>query len=313
MKRLLYIIILQVSLVWQAQAQDSLYLFSYFVENGQDGLHFAYSTDGLTWKTLNEGNSFLMPEIGKDRLMRDPCIVQGADKRFHMVWTTGWWDKTIGYASSKDLICWSEQKAIPVMEHEVDAKNSWAPEVFYDEKFNRYLIFWATTIPNRHEGVASSKEERGLNHRIYYVTTSDFETFSDTKLFFNPTFNVIDASILEDKGQYYMFVKNENSQPTEKNIRVTKASNALGPYPIEVSSPITGDYWAEGPTSIRIGDYIYCYFDKYTSGKYGAVRSKDMENWEDVSDLLQFPKGARHGTVIKVSNEVLIKLLSFKN
>ena len=41
----------------------------------------------------------------------------------------------------------------------------------------------------------SIESEKGLNHRIYYVTTKDFNTFSETKLFFNPDFSVIDAAI----------------------------------------------------------------------------------------------------------------------
>jgi hypothetical protein len=61
-------------------AQNDVYLFYYFTQNGQDGLHFAYSYDGLKWDSLNKGQSFLTPSVGKDKLMRDSCIVQ-ADYR----------------------------------------------------------------------------------------------------------------------------------------------------------------------------------------------------------------------------------------
>lgn len=285
---------------FSATAQKEVYLFSYFIGNGEDGLHFAYSNDGLTWQTLKGGRSFLQPTVGKDKLMRDPCIYQDKNNTFHMVWTSGWKDKIIGYASSKDLINWSEQKAIPVMEHEPTAKNSWAPEISYDKKTQLFLIFWATTIPGRHSDVADSEREKGLNHRMYYVTTPDFKTFSETKLFFNPDFSVIDATIFEKGTDYYLFVKNENPKPAEKNIRVTQAKSALGPYPTQVSSPITGNYWAEGPTALEVGDYVYVYFDKYTEHKYGAVRSKDLKTWEDVSNQVKFPEGIRHGTAFKV-------------
>ena len=96
--------ILSVLLSVCAMAQKEVCLFSYFVDNGQDGLHFAYSKDGLSWETLSEGKSFLKPEIGKDKLMRDPCIIQSPDGTFQMVWTSGWHDQIIGHASSKDLI-----------------------------------------------------------------------------------------------------------------------------------------------------------------------------------------------------------------
>ena len=59
-------------LVLNLNAQNKHYLFSYFVANGQDGLHLAYSTDGLKWEALNDGKSYLAPEIGPNKLMRDP-------------------------------------------------------------------------------------------------------------------------------------------------------------------------------------------------------------------------------------------------
>jgi len=295
------------------EQKSDVYLFSYFTDRGEHGLYLASSMDGLSWTALNDGNPILAPGIGKDSLMRDPSIVQGPDGTFHMVWTTGWWDRYIGYASSKDLVHWSEQKIIPVMEHEPEAKNSWAPELFYDEASGLFYIFWATTIPGRHTDVAESEREKGLNHRIYYTTTRDFETFSPTALFFNPDFSVIDAVLLRKNDEYIMFLKNENPNPPEKNIRITKAASAEGPYATEVSDPITGNYWAEGPTALEIGDYTYVYFDKYREHRYGAVRSTDLEHWEDISDSIQFPRGTRHGTAFAISQDEYNTLLTLLN
>ncbi|NDW13354.1 glycosyl hydrolase [Bacteroides sp. 214] len=292
------------------QPRPDVYLFSYFIGNGADGLHLAYSYDGLTWESLKEGESFLTPEVGKDKLMRDPSICQAPDGTFHMVWTSSWTDRIIGYASSKDLIHWSEQRDLPVMMHEFDAKNSWAPELFYDEASATYYIFWATTIPGRHKEVSTSESESGHNHRQYYITTQDFETFSETKMFFDPDFSVIDAAIIKERsGEYLMIVKNENSNPPEKNLRVTKTKDIAAGFPIEVSEPITGDYWAEGPSPLQVGDYIYVYFDKYREKKYGAVRSLNGIDWEDVSETVSFPKGTRHGTAFTVKAAVLDNLL----
>ena len=88
-------------------ARETAYLFSYFINDSRDGLHLAYSRDGLKWTALNNGNSYLAPAVGKDKLMRDPSICQAPDGTFHMVWTSSWTDRIIGYASSKDLINWS--------------------------------------------------------------------------------------------------------------------------------------------------------------------------------------------------------------
>lgn len=281
------------------------YLFTYFIGNGEDGLHLAYSTDGLKWETLGGGKSYLRPEVGKDKLIRDPCVIKGPNGKFHMVWTSGWHDQIIAYANTEDFVHWSPQIDIPVMTHEPSAKNAWAPEVFYDEKQKQYLIFWATTIPGRHSDIADSEKEKGLNHRMYYTNTKDFKTFNATKMFFNPKFSVIDATLIKHKKKFWMILKNENPNPPEKNLRLTKSKKAEGPYATKVSEKITGDYWAEGPTTLKIGKYFYVYFDKYRDHEYGCVRSKNMKKWEDVSDQVVFPKGIRHGTALEVDEKII--------
>ncbi len=290
----------------------NVYLFSYFVGQS-DGLHLAYSYDGLQWTALNDGHQIMTPTVGNDRLLRDPSIVQGPDGTFHMVWTSSWHDRIIGYASSPDLIHWSEQRAIPVMEHEPEAKNSWAPELFYDEPSQTFYIFWATTIPGRHKEVASTEREKEWNHRIYYCTTKDFQTFSDTKMFFNPDFNVIDAAIVRDpkKKMLIMVLKNENSLPAEKNIRVTTTKKIQKGFPTKVSDPITPQgVWCEGPAPLFVGDTLYVYFDMYRDHRYGVVRSLDHgKTWSDVSHLLHMPQGIRHGTAFCVDERYLTPLL----
>lgn len=292
------------------------YLFSYFVEQS-DGLHLAWSHDGLKWTPVASGKSLLKPEVGDDKFMRDPSICQGPDGLFHMVWTTGWHDRIIAYASSKDLIHWSAQKEIPVMADEPTAKNCWAPELYYDSTSGSYYIFWATTIPGRHSEVAESEKEKGWNHRIYFTTTRDFERFSRTSLFFNPDFSVIDAAIIRDpvKKDLIMFLKNENANPPQKNIRLTRAGNIRQGFPVTVSEPIHGDFWAEGPAPLFIGkDSLVVYYDRYRDHRYGASLSLDRgETWMDIPDEnLQFPEGMRHGTAFVVDQEIFDKLIELK-
>jgi Beta-xylosidase len=282
------------------------YLFSYFKGNGEDGLHLAYSYDGLKWTALKNDSSFLTPTAGKDKLMRDPCIVRGADGLFHMVWTVSWNEKGIGYANSKDLLHWSEQKYIPVMEHESGALNCWAPEIFYDASKKEYMIYWATTIPGRFPQGDTSGDSK-YNHRMYYVTTKDFNTFSDTKLLYDQGFNVIDATIQKNGRQYVMFLKDETRYPPQKNLRLAFSNTLTGGYSAP-SEPITGKYWAEGPTVLKQGKRWIVYFDKYREHQYGAVVSTNLKKWTDISDQLEMPKGIRHGTVFTVTKNELEKL-----
>ena len=287
----------------KVEKEEEVFLFSYFKNNGEDGLHLAYSYDGLNWEALNDDKSFLTPELSKDKLMRDPCIIQGPDGKFHMVWTVSWEEKGIGYANSSDLINWSEQQFIPVMQHEESTQNSWAPELFYDEEQEQYLIFWASTVSDQFLETANQAED-SWNHRIYYTTTKDFEEFTATEIFVEPGFNVIDATIARNKSKYFMIIKDETLLPeAQKTLHVLESDN---PYNWNVSiSEAISNHWVEGPTITKIGDEWMVYFDQYREHKFGAVKSKDLKNWEDISDQIEFPDGIRHGTVFKVSKDVL--------
>lgn len=289
-----------------ATPEPEIYLFSYFMNNGEDGLHLAYSEDGLNWTALNDNQSFLTPTAGGDKLMRDPCIIQGKDGKFHMVWTVSWNEKGIGYASSSDLINWSEQQYIPVMEHEANARNCWAPELYFDKETDLYMIYWATTIPGRFPETDTSGDN-GYNHRMYYTTTKDFANFSETQLLYDQGFNVIDATIHKIDDKYVMFLKDETKHPEpEKNIRIATSSELTKGYS-EASVPIT-DNWVEGPTAIQTDRGWIIYFDRYTKHEMGAVLSTDLKNWQDISDEIHFPNGTRHGTVFKVKKSILDQL-----
>jgi hypothetical protein len=306
-KIILTVIVSSFSFVLNAQQTDSVFLFSYFKNNGKDGLHLAYSNDGLKWTALKNDQSFLQPILSKDSLMRDPCIIRGADGLFHMVWTVSWNQRGIGYANSKDLINWSEQKYIPVMMHEDSARNCWAPEITYDKKKKQYMIYWATTIAGKYP--ADRTVENGYNHRMYYVLTKDFKNFTPTKLLYDKGFNVIDATIVPDGKRFVMFLKDETRTPPQKNIKIATSKKMNGDYG-NASAPITGNYWAEGPTTLKVNGKWIVYFDKYRDHQYGAIESTDLATWSDISDRISVPKGIRHGTIFNISRGEYEKLIS---
>lgn len=289
------------------QPADSVLIFSYFKGNGEDGLHLAYSWDGLKWNSLNNDQSVLKPTVAQDKLMRDPCITRGPDGQFHMVWTVSWNDKGIGYASSADLMNWSNQQFIPVMQHEPDALNCWAPELIYDLVNKQFMIYWSTTITGRFSATDGDGDEK-YNHRIYYTLTNDFKRFTTPEILYDHGFNVIDASIYATQGGYTMVLKDETLKPSpQKNLRLARSEKLTGPY-TAASAPITGKEWAEGPTMIFHDGYWWLYYDLYTSKRYACKRTRNWKNWEDVSAQLQFPTGARHGTVFKISAQEFKRL-----
>jgi hypothetical protein len=244
--------------------------------------------------------------------MRDPCVTRGPDGTYHMVWTSGWWENNIGHASTQDFIHWSAQQEIPVMASEPKVRNSWAPEIDYDAKRGEYLIFWASTVPEKFPETAGSSG-RDLNHRIYCTTTKDFVTFTPTRLFYDPGFSVIDATILPANGRFYLIVKDETVNPPKKHLRIASSDDLAGPY-TNLGPPFTPEgLWVEGPTAIKIGDEYLVYFDVYKKEHYGAMRSRDLNTWEDVTDKMTFPNEGtpvrmRHGTVIAVPTAMVERL-----
>jgi alpha-galactosidase len=283
------------------------YLFSYFVRNGEDGLHLAWSRDGYRWEELLHGRSFLEPKVGESKLMRDPCLLQGPEGTFHMVWTTAWNGKTIGHASSADLIHWSDQAAIEVMGGEPASLNCWAPEITWDARKEQFLIFWASTVTNRFIETAGQSEDH-YNHRFYFTTTKDFTTFAPARVLYDPGFSAIDATILAANSRFYLIFKDETLTPPRKQLRMAASENPDGPY--GPPGPAFTGPWVEGPTALRIGDDFIVYYDCYRDQRYGAMRSKDLQNWEDVTERLSMPPEARHGSVLAVPGRIIAGLVS---
>jgi predicted GH43/DUF377 family glycosyl hydrolase len=278
------------------------YLFTSFHEPADRGLRTLYSYDGYKWNDLD--TVLLQPQVGNQKVMRDPSMVQGPDGTFHLVWTSSWrGDKGFGYASSKDLIHWSEQKFISVMDHEPTTVNVWAPELFYDDEKKQYTIIWASCVPGRFErGI----EEDSNNHRMYYTITKDFKTFSETKLFLDPGFSVIDAVIVKRATKDYVLILKDNTRP-ERNIKVAFADDPLGPWK-NVSKPFT-DNFTEGPTVVKIKDGWLIYYDSYRKKIYETSTTKDFINFENITSRTKVTEGHKHGTIVPVKKKIVRQLV----
>lgn len=282
------------------------YLFTSFHEPANEGLRFLASDDAHHWKDLNR--VFLKPSIGTQKIMRDPSMVQGPDGVFHLVWTCSWkGDRGFGYASSKDLMNWTEQKFIPVLKDEARTVNVWAPELFYDEDKKKFVIIWASTIPFR---FAKGIEDEDNNHRMYAITTKDFNSFSSAKLFLDPGFSIIDAVIVKKAAQDYVLVLKDNTRPN-RNLKVAFSTDALGPY-TGISETFSPNL-TEGPTVVKVGKDWLIYFDAYGEKKYSAVETRDFKSFKDVSLEITIPEGHKHGTIIKVKKKIMKKLIDHKD
>jgi beta-xylosidase len=203
---------------------------------------------------------------------------------------------------------WTEQQFVPVMGDQAAARNCWAPEITWDPDGEQYVIYWATTITGRFSETANSGDD-GWNHRMYCTSTRDFETYTPTSLFYEPGFNVIDATIVGGENDYVMILKDETRNPPAKNLRIATSDKVTGPWSA-ASSPFTPrGVWVEGPSILKVGESWIVYYDEYRRHRYGGMKTTDFEQWEDISESLSFPKGTRHGTAFTVSKDVLKALL----
>ena len=263
-------------------------LFAYFKEPANMGVFFAASEDGYQWKTLNAGKPWV-PVGHAGELMRDPFLTRGPDHEFHMVWTWGWRGTSIGYAHSPDLIHWSDQQEVPLMAGTPGTANTWAPEIYWDAAKPKWLLIWSSTVAGRQEG-----------NRIYSSMTADFKSFSKPEIFFDPGYMVIDATILQTRGKYYLVFKDERLEPLHKWIRIAEGATLEGPWQ-NISEALT-ESWSEGPSAVPVGSDYLIYYDHYRDPKrYEAVRSSDLQHWAPAA--MQLPEAAKHGSFLKITEE----------
>ncbi len=302
MAQRIFLFISALILFCSCSQEKEVYMFSTFREPADEGLYLAYSYDGYNWEDL--GGSWLKPEIGNQKVMRDPSVVVGPDGTFHMVWTSSWrGDYGFGYASSTDLINWSEQQYIETMAFDTSTVNVWAPELFYDDEKDEFIIFWASTIPYKFE---KGIEEERNNHRMYYTTTKDFKTFTETKLFLDPKFSVIDCVIVKRASNDYVLVLKDNTRPM-RNIMVAFGNTPLGPWH-DISEPFT-EQFTEGPTVAKVGEDYLIFYDAYRKKTYEASKTSDFKTFVDISDQVSLPEGHKHGTIFKAKESVLKNLI----
>lgn len=273
-----------------------MYVFSYFKEQ-EEKLFLATSEDGYQWNEMNDGRAIWESVIGTKQL-RDPFILEDVEGKFHLVWTDGWKSKSIGYAWSQDLVEWHDVKLIPVMEHQPETQNTWAPEIFYDTSKQAYRIVWSSTVGSGPR-----------NHRIWSATTTNFNDFSEAKIFFDPGYNVIDATLTDLDDHYVMLFKDErglNEKGTaNKAIRscIVAKEDRDAPTVTRISELITPAL-TEGPTVYLVDrdsskEWILL-VDGFQEQYYGAYSSSDLITWNNITDQVHVPKGARHGSVMKL-------------
>lgn len=286
--------------------QSESLVFTSFRDDGEFGLYLATSRDGYVWTNVSE-KPILVPRVGPSQGLRDPHVSQGPDGVYHMVWTlVGPMPRSIGYARSTDLIEWTDIRELKVVPDAWPVDWTWAPALFYDQPAGEWIISWSAAVKGQNPQTQAHAEH---NHRLHFNTTRDFRALSPAQEYFDPGYPVIDPAYLERDGGVVMFFKDERQwgpAGEKKQIKWVGGPGPRGPWG-EPSTAITMR-WCEGPSPLVLGEDVIVYFDEYTRGGYGAVRSRDMRTWDDISRKMSFPEGHRHGSVLRVPEGVLARL-----
>lgn len=312
-----------------ASNSGDVFLLPYFLGNGETGVYFAYSLDGLKFEWLNDGRVMLpAPPWGDESLTRDPSILY-RDGQFHMVWTTSWNALTIGYASSKDLIHWSKPEKIGIWQDRTDVRNTWAPELHWDPEEEEYFAIWSSTTLAELNDNDGKTDPHGYDHRTWVSRTKDFETWTKPELFFapEPEHGVIDPFISHDDrntsdpndDRWVMVIKHEMAEADGgKNLRLTFSRKMQGPFETTLSPPIVGagttivNRMGEGPSLFKRHGLWHLYWDAPGSDfSYCLATSPDLDTWTNRSHEMSLPaKQMRHGTVVVVPRRAVAKAMS---
>ena len=271
-------------------------------------LHIALSTDGRHWTPLNDNKPVWEQHV------RDPYVRRGPDGLWRIL-STGGGKSTEGpnclYITSKDLIHWQPEGPLPLMKGVRDesgavAGNIWAPEWFYDTKAGEYLLIWSSSFKD-----AGWKESR-----LWSCRTRDWKTFTPANVFFAPGYSVIDGTLLENQGTYYLFHKEEEfgaKTGERRAIRVATSKSLEGPYSL-IEGPLNKGQIVpvitEGPTVIKdtLRPGWLLLYDYCMTNRFGASYSPDLIHWT-VEEDVSFPPDARHGCVSLLTPEEAKALL----
>jgi beta-xylosidase len=128
-------------------------------------------------------------------------------------------------------------------------------------------------------------------------------SFTPPEIFFDPGYEVIDATMLHARGQYWLIFKDERPEPLHKEIKIARGPSVEGPW-TNIQGPFT-EAWSEGPSALEIDGKYVIYYDHYhvSPVRYEAIGSSDLEHWEPINDRVTFPKGCKHGSFLKLTPE----------
>jgi hypothetical protein len=280
----------------------SAYLFVYFTGNSgdQEAVRFALSSDGLTYKALNNNRPIISSDtIAQMKGVRDPHIYRGPDNMFYMVVTDmkasmGWSNNhAMVLLKSSDLVHWTHSIVDIAAQYPKykDVNRVWAPQTIWDPTVGKFMIYWS---------------QRSFNEKdvFYYAYANASFTGLDSepKVLFTYPSSTIDGDIIVRNGQFNLFFKTEGNG---NGIKKAEAASLTGPYVVKEDKYLQQTTQAvEGACVFKLinSDTYVLMYDVYANGKYEFTSSTDFSNFKVLNGVsMNFQP--RHGTVIPITSE----------
>lgn len=287
------------------------YLFTYFTGNhiSEEAVCYAVSLDGSSFWALNDGKPVLDSKvISSTGGVRDPHILRSEDgKTFYMVLTdmvsgNGWdSNRAMVMLKSENLVDWSYsvinmQKKYAGQER---LKRVWAPQTVFDPEAGKYMVYW-------------SMQYAGGPDVIYYAyANADFTDLEgEPKVLFLPQNrkSCIDGDIVYKDGLFHLFYKTEGHG---NGIKVaTTRSLTSGKWVEDPDYKQQTKEAVEGAGTFKLigqDKYILMY-DVYMKGRYQFTETTDLKNFKVIDDEVKMNFHPRHGTVIPITRDELMRL-----
>ncbi len=283
------------------------YVMGYFTESpsqlGADyGLHLAVSSDGLNWTPLNQNNPVVTPTAGTGGL-RDPYLLRKQDGTFVVLATdlTGT-DFTqpnqyIHCWDSADLRSFTGYRRLRM--HTMNT-HTWAPEAFWDATRGQYGIIYSAN--------------NGGRDGFWVNYTSDFRTVGPAQLFFDPGFNVLDATTHVHNNVHYLYYKSFvdgrlygarsstlNPRSFDNGTYTAGVVNGGIEAPIVVKANDRNEWWLWGDSYSPNNGELYV----WRSGNIG------LDSWTPLTKAQYTqPLNAKHPTITPITATEQSNLLS---
>lgn len=341
-------------------APDAGYAAAYFKSDGDEKIYQAATSgnDFFTFSPVNGGNA-VITSTADTKGLRDPYILRSKDgDKYYMVATdlciscgTGWGPAQsagslkIEVWESTDLVDWKRTNGdnTGITINQPAAGMTWAPEAYWDDDLQSYVVFFASRLYSDATHTNSDK----LYARMFYVLTRDFKTYTYPPASWQDTgYARIDSTVTKIGDYYYRFTKNEESgaagtleagkdiflerskvltAPTTQSSWTANPESTWQLTDTRMTSLETGQS-GEGPEIIKLnegdpnnaGDGYVFLVDNYSAGGYraflttgAAIASSQQSDrlsqraaW-NVRPVGGLPASPRHGAFVSVTQSVL--------